>query len=117
MKEHIGTNLKEETNTINKKFNQIYKRSILLFPLLINQETGGISAAVEIDENMTKCGRYSYCWPRDAVFITKALDSLKMLKETEKFYKIFCKDTQNKMVCGSKDSTQTKGWLHVGDIK
>jgi len=96
VKEHIGTNLKEETNTINKKFNQIYKRSILLFPLLINQETGGISAAVEVDENMTKCGRYSYCWPRDAVFITKALDSLKMLKETEKFYKIFCKDTQNK---------------------
>lgn len=85
--------------------------------MLINQETGGISAAVEVDENMTKCGRYSYCWPRDAVFITKALDSLKMLKETEKFYKIFCKDTQNKMVCGSKDSIQTKGWLHVGDIK
>lgn len=45
---------------------------------------------------MTKCGRYSYCWPRDAVFITRALDNLKMTKETEKFYKIFCKDTQNK---------------------
>ena len=96
VKEHIGIELKKETNTLNKKFNQIYKRSILLFPLLINQETGGISAAVEVDEDMTKCGRYSYCWPRDAVFITRALDNLKMTKETEKFYKIFCKDTQNK---------------------
>ncbi len=56
----------------------------MLFPLLINQETGGISAAVEVDEDMTKCGRYSYCWPRDAVFITKALDSLKMLKRNRK---------------------------------
>ena len=81
---------------MEKKFNQIYKRSILLFPLLINQETGGISAAVEVDEEMTKCGRYSYCWPRDAVFITRALDSLKMTKETEKFYKVFCKETQSK---------------------
>ena len=96
VKEHIGIELKKETNAVNKKFNQVYKRSILLFPLLINQETGGISAAVEVDEDMTKCGRYSYCWPRDAVFVTSALDSLKMTKETERFYKIFCKDTQNK---------------------
>ncbi|MDO5557067.1 MAG: glycoside hydrolase family 15 protein [Clostridia bacterium] len=40
-------------------------------------------------------GRYSYCWPRDAVFITKAFDILKMDKETERFYKIFCKKTQS----------------------
>ena len=96
VKDHINVELKPETNELNKKINQIYKRSILLFPLLINQETGGISAAVEVDENMTKCGRYSYCWPRDAVFITKALDGMKMTKETEKFYKIFCKETQSK---------------------
>ena len=96
VKDHLGIELKKEPNGMEKKFNQIYKRSILLFPLLINQETGGISAAVEIDEEMTKCGRYSYCWPRDAVFITRALDSLKMTKETEKFYKVFCKETQSK---------------------
>ena len=36
VKEHIGIELKKETNAVNKKFNQIYKRSILLFPLLIN---------------------------------------------------------------------------------
>ncbi|MCI8548870.1 MAG: glycoside hydrolase, partial [Bacilli bacterium] len=73
-----------------------YKRSILLFPLLTNYETGGIIASPEIDEDFTKCGRYAYCWPRDAVFITKAMDIVKMEKETEKFYKSFCKKTQSK---------------------
>lgn len=96
LKDHISIELKPETSSINKKFNKIYKRSILLFPLLTNQESGGISAGIEVDEQMTKCGRYSYCWPRDAVFITKALDKVKMIKETEKFYKTFCKETQNK---------------------
>lgn len=96
VKDHQTIELKPETSEFNKKFNQIYKRSILLFPLLTNNETGGISAAIEIDENRTQCGRYSYCWPRDAVFVTKALDKLKMTKETDKFYKNFCKNTQNK---------------------
>lgn len=96
VKEHINIELKEENNDYNKKFNKIYKRSILLFPLLTNKETGGVAAAVEVDENLSQCGRYGYCWPRDAVFITRAFDKLKMNKETEKFYKIFCKNTQSK---------------------
>ena len=82
-------------NNYEEKIKEIYKRTILLFPLLQNQETGGISAAVEVDEERTKCGRYSYCWTRDAVFITEALDILDMTKETEKFYKNFCKNTQS----------------------
>ena len=96
VKEHLGIELKPETSKFNKKFNQIYQRSILLFPLLTNKENGGISAAMEVDENLTESGRYSYCWTRDAVFVTRALDQLKMTKETEKFYKTFCKNTQNK---------------------
>ena len=96
VKEHINIELKEENSDYNKKFNQIYKRSILLFPLLTNKETGGVAAAVEVDENLTQCGRYGYCWPRDAVFITRAFDKLKMNKETEKFYKVFCKNTQSR---------------------
>ena len=80
----------------NKLKEKIYKRTILLYPLLTNELTGGISAAVEIDENRTKCGRYSYCWPRDAIFITNSLDILGMTKETEKYYKTFCKMTQSK---------------------
>ena len=93
VKDHNTLQMPEEDTEYNKKLN---KRTILLFPLLMNQETGGISAAIEVDENITKCGKYAYCWPRDAVFITKALDILNMTKETEKFYKIFCKNTQSK---------------------
>lgn len=79
----------------NEKIKQIYTRTILLYPLLTNAKTGGISAAVEVDENKTNCGRYSYCWPRDAAFITKAMDYIGMNKEAEKFYTTFCKSTQN----------------------
>ena len=96
VKEHNGLDLKEPENSYEEKMYEIYKRSILLFPLLTNQATGGIIAAPEVDEGLTQCGRYSYCWPRDAVFITKALDILKMTKETEKFYSNFCRMTQSK---------------------
>ena len=96
VKEHDGLEMKEPSNSYEEKIQDIYYRSILLFPLLTNQETGGIIAAPEIDENFTKCGRYAYCWPRDAAYITNALDILKMTKETEKFYKVFCKKTQSK---------------------
>ena len=96
VKEHNGLNFKEPENSYEEKIHDIYKRSILLFPLLTNQSTGGIIAAPEVDENLTQCGRYAYCWPRDAVFITKALDILKMTKETEKFYSNFCRMTQSK---------------------
>jgi oligosaccharide amylase len=95
VKEHSTLELKENTE-YDKRIKQIYNRTILLYPLLINEETGGISASIEIDENKSKSGRYSYCWPRDAVFITKALDIIGMEKETEKFYKSFCKSTQSK---------------------
>jgi len=78
------------------KMRKVYSRSILLFPLLTNSETGGISAAIEVDEQRDKSGRYSYCWPRDAVFVTKALDILKMEEETTKFYTKFCAQTQSK---------------------
>ena len=96
IKKHNGLKLKEPQNSYEEKIYEIYRRSILLFPLLTNSETGGIIASPEIDENFTKCGRYDYCWPRDAVFVTKAMDILKMGKETEKFYKVFCKKTQSK---------------------
>lgn len=96
VKKHNGLNLKEPENSYEEKIFEIYRRSILLFPLLTNLETGGIIASPEVDENFTKCGRYAYCWPRDAVFITKAMDILNMEKETEKFYKVFCKKTQSK---------------------
>ena len=96
LKAHNTLKLKETDNEYNNRIYEIYKRSILLFPLLTNQDTGAIIAAPEVDEDFTKCGRYAYCWPRDAVFITRAMDILGMKKETEKFYKVFCKKTQSK---------------------
>ena len=94
VKEHdkLGIN----KSSLDDKIKNIYNRSILLFPLVTNPTTGGISAGIEIDENKTKCGRYSYCWPRDAVFITQALDAVGMEEETDKFYSKFCKMTQSK---------------------
>ena len=96
VKKHDGLELKEPQNSYEEKVFNIYYRSILLFPLLTNPDTGGIIASPEIDENFTKCGRYAYCWPRDAAFIARAMDVLKMQKEVEKFYKVFCKKTQSK---------------------
>ena len=96
VKEHDTIKLINSNTEYMKKIEKIYKRTILLYPLLTNHLTGGISAAIEIDEDRTKCGRYSYCWPRDGIFITNALDILGMEKETEKFYKTFCKMTQSK---------------------
>ena len=96
VKSHDGLKLKEPKNSYEEKIVDIYYRSILLFPLLTNSETGGIIASAEIDEDFTKCGRYAYTWPRDAVFITKAMDILGMKNEVDKFYKVFCKQTQSK---------------------
>ena len=96
VKSHDKLNMKEPKNSYEEKLADIYYRSILLFPLLTNSETGGIIASAEIDENFTKCGRYAYTWPRDAVFITRAMDILGMSAEVDKFYKVFCKQTQSK---------------------
>ena len=94
---HDGLKLKDSDNKIiTQRVREIYKRTILLFPLLQNEETGGVVASAEVDEQRQKCGRYAYCWPRDAVFITKAFDYLDMIKESDKFYDIFCKKTQSK---------------------
>ena len=66
---------------MKKEYLRYIKEVYYYFPLLSNSETGGIIAAPEIDENLTKCGRYAYCWPRDAVFMTKAMEIVKMEKK------------------------------------
>lgn len=90
----------DKLNVINSKLEErikdIYIRTILLYSLLHNSITGGMSAGIEVDEYKTKCGRYSYCWPRDSIFITKAQDIIGMEEETTKFYSNFCKMTQSK---------------------
>lgn len=81
---------------VDKKIKDIYNRTILLFNVLYNEEHGGIAATMEIDEEKSKCGRYGFCWPRDAAFICRAMDALGMKEEVNKFYNRFCKKTQSK---------------------
>lgn len=70
----------------NDKVDKIYKRSLLLFKLMSDKNTGGLLASPEIDEGFTQCGRYAYCWGRDAAFITRAMDEAGLFADTEKFY-------------------------------
>jgi len=65
----------------------LYKRSLLVFRLMYDKKSGGLLAAPEVDEYFTKCGRYAYCWGRDAAFITGALDIAGLSQCVDKFYK------------------------------
>lgn len=96
LKEHDGLELNLAETPKNRRIEEIYERTILLFPLLTNKETGGISAAIVADEELNNGGSYNYCWTRNAIFMTDAMDMLKMGKETDKFYKVFCKNTQSR---------------------
>ena len=46
--------------------------------------TGAILASPEIDEYFTQCGRYAYCWGRDAAFITTALNEAGLYRDSER---------------------------------
>lgn len=65
---------------------KLYKRSLLVFKLMWDKSTGGLLAAPEIDEEFRKCGRYAYCWGRDAAFITGALDKCGLTSAVDKFF-------------------------------
>ncbi len=72
----------------------IIERTILLYAILSNSATGAVLASPDVDENFTKCGRYGYCWPRDALFINQAMLLLGMDELVEKFYRIWVPKTQ-----------------------
>ena len=78
----------------NEKIDDIYMKSLMVFKLFANNETGAILAAAEIDEDFSRCGRYGYCWPRDGVFIVKAFDICGMNDLAEKFFTVWAKNTQ-----------------------
>jgi len=86
-------NKAKRVNTRDDVIDNLYKRSILVFKLMSDDQTGGLLASAEIDENFTKCGRYAYCWGRDAAFITGALDAAGLTKAVDKFYS-WAMDTQ-----------------------
>ncbi len=84
--------LLKSIHKINEK--EIIKRTIYMFALLSNKETGAVLASPDVDETFSKCGRYGYCWPRDALFINEALKILGMDNLLHKFYNEWAKKTQ-----------------------
>ncbi len=96
LNEHNRLKIKSDGTELMNEMMKIYNRSILYMPLLVNEDTGGISASLEVDEERDKSGRYSFCWPRDNVMVYMALDFLGFDDYGDKFYKIFLKNTQDK---------------------
>ncbi|MCX7841781.1 MAG: glycoside hydrolase family 15 protein [Clostridia bacterium] len=76
----------KRVNTGIAKIDELYRRSVLVFKLMSDDASGGLLAAPEIDEHFTRCGRYGYCWGRDAAFITGALDKCGLAETVDKFY-------------------------------
>ncbi len=92
----VKKHTKHDLKRLPEKAREIYTRSILLMDLLTNKETGGVSVAVEVDEEKEKSGRYSFCWPRDAFYVMVAFGILGMHDKVEKYYEKFCSITQSK---------------------
>jgi glucoamylase len=78
-------NLKK-VHTGRAEIDALYKRTLLVFELMSDKKSGGLLAAPEIDEGFTRCGRYAYCWGRDAAFITGALDKCGLTEAVDRFY-------------------------------
>ncbi|WP_027622510.1 glycoside hydrolase family 15 protein [Acetivibrio clariflavus] len=76
----------KQIDTGDADINGLYKRSLLVFKLMSDEQTGGLLASAEMDEGFSKCGRYAYCWGRDAAFITSALDAAGLTEAVDKFY-------------------------------
>ena len=76
-----------QIHTGNDAIDGLYRRSLLVFALMTNKRTGALLAAPEIDEEFTRCGRYAYCWGRDAAFITAALDRCGLSDDVDEFYR------------------------------
>lgn len=84
--------LLKNVNKIKEK--EIIERTILMYALVTNPETGAVLASPDVDENFERCGRYGYCWPRDAIFINSALNILGLKKVTDKFYNVWAQKAQ-----------------------
>lgn len=76
----------KKVSTGSSDLDELYRRSLLVFKLMSDEMSGGLLAAPEVDEHFTRCGRYAYCWARDAAFITSALDRAGYTNLVEKFY-------------------------------
>lgn len=95
VEKHDTLKIKSDGSEYMDQMINIYKRTILYMPLLINYNTGAISASLEVDEEQDKCGRYSYTWPRDTVLIYDGIDYLGFDEYAKKYYEVFLKKAQN----------------------
>jgi len=62
-----------------------YERSLLVFHLL-QDSSGAMIAAPELDESFSQCGGYAFCWGRDAAYIVTAFEVAGLSMEARNFY-------------------------------
>jgi glucoamylase len=63
-RERIGSALASTADRLEP----IYRRSLLVFDLVSDRETGGVIAAPELDPRFVESGGYGFVWPRDLAF-------------------------------------------------
>ena len=75
-----------DMKTGNEELDELYIRSLLVFKLMSDEQTGGLIAAPEFDEEFSKCGGYAFCWGRDAAYITTAICGAGYKDMAKRFY-------------------------------
>lgn len=76
----------------NEEIKKIFKRSVMVCKLLMNDDTGGIIAAPEFDEFYKLSGGYGYCWGRDASMIANAMLKAGYTDYAKKYYQYAAKN-------------------------
>ncbi|UFJ39400.1 glycoside hydrolase family 15 protein [Brevibacillus humidisoli] len=71
----------------DERIRRLYERSILVFALVSDKQSGSIIAAPEFDEAFTRCGGYAFCWGRDAAYIATAFDRAGLSAMSRSFYR------------------------------
>lgn len=92
IQKYENTDLFKSIHKVNEK--EIFTRTLYMYALLSNKETGAVLASPDVDETFSKCGRYGYCWPRDGLFINEALHILGMDELLNKFYNTWAQKAQ-----------------------
>ncbi|PTX65004.1 oligosaccharide amylase [Melghirimyces profundicolus] len=73
--------------TGDESIDRLYRRSLIIFKLMSDEEHGSLIAAPELDEDFSYCGGYAYCWGRDAAYITTAIDRAGYHDRARRFYR------------------------------
>lgn len=99
-KRHWEKLVQERTKHDLTKFSlkeiETYTRSIILLEMLRNAKTGGVIAALEVDEAHKKSGGYGFVWPRDTYYVMKAYNIMGKSEYTKKYLEVFAKKTQSR---------------------